>query len=70
MTKRRKRSPTPIALLWTKRDQVRFIDAVERLSSLVYDLTNVVIQLKEETAKRPRRRTRQPVIENGAPADA
>jgi hypothetical protein len=56
MTKRRKRSVVPIALLWTRRDQLRFTDAVEKLVSLVNDLVVVVEELKRERLhkKRPR----------------
>lgn len=59
-TKRRKR-PTPIALLWTRRDQLRFTAAVERLVSAVNDLTLIATELRREHDARPRRRPRQPV---------
>lgn len=38
MRKRRKQS-TPLMLFWSKRDQQRFIEAVERLVSTVSDFT-------------------------------
>jgi hypothetical protein len=64
-TRKRKR-PTPIALLWTRRDQLRFTDAVERLVGLVGDLTIVVKELKtERLAAQPKRR-RPPRVGNGA----
>lgn len=46
--KRRKNS-IPVMLLWTKRDQQRFIEAVERLCSAINDLERVL-----EPAKRRR----------------
>jgi hypothetical protein len=55
VVKRRKRV-TPIALLWTRRDQLRFTDAVERLVAQVGDLQLIVRALQAEHAVRPRRR--------------
>lgn len=52
MAKRRKPRP-PIALLWTARDQKRFIDAVERFSSLVYDLSQLMGELSYRQRRRP-----------------
>lgn len=65
MATRKRKRPTPIALLWTRRDQLRFTDAVERLVGLVGDLTVIVRQLQAEHEARPRRRQREPVIVAG-----
>jgi hypothetical protein len=54
MARRRKTSP-PLAIFWTRRDQRRFIDAVERLVGLVGDL-KVLLEEKKRT-----RRARKPV---------
>lgn len=60
MAKRRSRkSSVPLLLFWSKRDQVRFIDAVERLCSLVNDLSTLV------TAAKRRRRGPAAPPENG-----
>ena len=42
---KRKRQ-TPLALLWTRRDQLRFQDAVEKLVSLVNDLGGLLPGVK------------------------
>ena len=55
MAKRRK-AVTPIALLWTRRDQRRFTDTAEKLVSLVNDLAVIVRELQAEHARRPRRK--------------
>jgi hypothetical protein len=59
MTRRRK-TQTPIALLWTRRDQRRFIDAVEKFQSLVNDAERFTrlldVQLSALLAKPARRR--------------
>lgn len=52
--KRRRKQPTPIMLLWSKAEQRRFIDAVERLVSTVNDL--VVLLEETKRRRRPRRR--------------
>jgi hypothetical protein len=54
MAKRRKRC-VPIMLLWSKAEQRRFSDAVERLIALVNDLAYLL-----EEHRRRRRRTTQP----------
>jgi hypothetical protein len=64
-TTKRRRRQTPIALLWTRRDQLRFTDAVERLVSIVNDLVVVVGELKKERVRR--RPTKRPV---NAPAES
>lgn len=48
--KKRKRNSVPIMLLWSKRDQARFIDAVERMQSLVNDLERVLLPAKRRRA--------------------
>jgi hypothetical protein len=52
MAKRRKTQP-PIALLWTRRDQRRFIDAVERFVGLVDDLAQMTGELQFRQRRRP-----------------
>ena len=64
MVKRRKR-PVPIALLWTRRDQLRFTDTVERLVSVVGDLVVIVEDLKRQRAAAPRPRR----VKAAPPAD-
>jgi hypothetical protein len=44
---KRKRRSIPVCVIWNKRDQIRFIETVERLSSLVHDIAMVL-----EPAKR------------------
>jgi hypothetical protein len=58
MTKKRKR-PVPIALLWTRRDQLRFSDTVEKLVRVVNDLVVVVEELKRERVHTPQPRRRK-----------
>lgn len=62
MARRKTRYSTPLMLFWSKRDQRRFIEAVERFVSLVNDLDVLV-----STAKR-KRQARLPAIpaDNGA----
>ncbi len=48
--KRRKKPSTPLLLFWSKRDQSRFIETVERLCSLVNDLETVLAPRKRKAA--------------------
>lgn len=64
MTKRRKR-PIPILLLWSKSEQRRFCDTVEKLVSQVNDLGAM---LAEQTRKRAPRRKPAPVLPAGPQA--
>lgn len=57
MAKRRKKA-VPLMLFWNRRDQVRFIETVERLCSAVNDLTVQVAELK----RRPRRTRPKPPL--------
>lgn len=51
MKKRRKVTrQMPTLILWDRRQQLRFIEAVERLSSLVNDLTILVDKKKRRSA--------------------
>lgn len=45
-SRRRRRQSTPLMLFWSKRDQLRFINAVERFQSLVNDLDTMVAAKK------------------------
>jgi hypothetical protein len=42
----------PVMLIWSKRDQLRFINAVERLQSLVNDLESILAPKKRRLAAR------------------
>jgi len=44
--KKRRRQSVPMMLFWNKRDQLRFIENVERLASLVNDLETIVLPAK------------------------
>lgn len=57
MKRKRKTSP-PLAIFWTRRDQKRFIDAVERMISLVGDIAILIEQ---------RKRIRKIPLTNGTP---
>lgn len=50
MKRKSKRRQVPIMLLWSKREQLRFIDAIERLVSIVGDL-EILIAARKRTAK-------------------
>ena len=56
---KRKRTSSPLMLFWSKRDQRRFIDAVERFQSLVNDLDAVMVEAKLRSAARRRPRTKE-----------
>ena len=43
--KKRTRKQTPIALLWTRRDQLRFTQAVERFCGAVNDLERLIMAM-------------------------
>lgn len=45
---KRKRKTTPLLLFWSKKEQTRFIDAVERLVALVGDAEVLARELKAE----------------------
>lgn len=59
--KRKRRKDTPLLLFWSRSEQKRFIDAVERLVSVVNDLRADQLAQQEERSERARRanRTRQ-----------
>jgi hypothetical protein len=44
--KRRKRASMPIMLFWSKAEQRRFVDAVERFVGLVGDLETILAPVK------------------------
>ena len=43
---KRKRRPVPIMLLWSRQEQRRFIDAVERLVAAIGDLESILAEPK------------------------
>lgn len=49
MGKRKRKSSMPILLCWSKRDQLRFIEAVERFQSLVNDLEVILASPKRRS---------------------
>lgn len=49
MGKRKRKSSVPILLCWSKRDQLRFVEAVERFQSLVNDLEVVLAAPKRRS---------------------
>lgn len=57
----KRRKSTPLMLFWSKAEQKRFIDAVERLVSTTNDLRMLLLEQREERSERARRanRTRQ-----------
>jgi hypothetical protein len=62
MAKRKRTSP-PQILLWSRRDQARFVQAVEHLVSEVNDLRVLVVQMRADVdrlAAVPTRRGRKP----------
>lgn len=50
MKRKRSRKTVPIMLLWSKRDQARFIDAVERFQALTNDLEKILEPMKRRRA--------------------
>lgn len=48
--KRRKKAALPCLILWDRRQQARFIEAVERLQSLVNDLDVLLAAPKRRSA--------------------
>jgi hypothetical protein len=50
MKRKKRRTSMPVLLCWTKRDQLRFIDAVERFQSLVNDLETILAAAKRKRA--------------------
>lgn len=50
MGKKKRRTSMPVLLCWTKRDQLRFIEAVERFASLVNDLETILAPVKRRRA--------------------
>jgi hypothetical protein len=47
----KRRKQTPLMLLWSRQDQRRFIDAVERLAGLVNDLESLLNEPKQRAKK-------------------
>jgi hypothetical protein len=43
---RKRKNPIPIILFWSKREQKRFIDAVERFISAVGDIESLLVEPK------------------------
>lgn len=66
--KRRKKS-VPIMLFWSKQDQKRFIDAVERFTATAADLAVVAAELRQEHERRRRRRAR-PAADDNTPIES
>lgn len=52
MATRRAKRITPIALLWTRRDQLRFTESVQRLVAATHDLQLALAELKREVVRR------------------
>lgn len=46
MARRRSKRATPLMLFWSRTEQRRFIDAVERLVSTVNDLETLLVRTK------------------------
>jgi hypothetical protein len=71
MSKRRKsrvRQFTPLVLGWSKREQQRFIETVERLHSMVNDLDTILTPVKRRRAmKVPPQPETPPPSSNGQP---
>lgn len=66
MKKRKSKRSMPVLLCWSKRDQLRFIEAVERFQSLVNDLELILAAPKRRSeAARKANETRKA---NGAAA--
>lgn len=61
---KRRKKPVPLMLFWSKREQARFIQAVERFQGIVGDLETALTALKliVQLKSRPRPSTRQPVL--------
>jgi hypothetical protein len=59
--RRKRKNPIPILLLWSKTEQKRFIDAVERFVCAANDLQLVAGELRAEhdRHRRPRPRPNQ-----------
>lgn len=47
---RKKKKGVPLMLIWSRRDQQRFIEAVERFQSLVNDMERVLEPVKRKKA--------------------
>lgn len=62
--KRKRKAPIPILLLWSKGEQLRFIDAVEKLVNYVRDLGDQVEQLRSERAASQRKYERRKARRN------
>ena len=45
---RRKRGSIPVMLFWSKRDQLRFCESVERFESLVNDMERILAPAKRK----------------------
>jgi hypothetical protein len=50
MKRKKRRTSAPVLLCWTKRDQLRFIEATERFQSLVNDLETILAPAKRKRA--------------------
>ena len=59
-TRRRRKASIPSMLVWNRRDQLRFIEAMERFASLVNDLERILAPVK-------RRRKLDPPAESKPP---
>lgn len=54
MKRKKRRTSAPVLLCWTKRDQLRFIEGIERFQSLVNDLQTLLEPVKRRrSAKTP-----------------
>lgn len=75
-SKRRQKQVVPLMLFWNRRDQMRFIEAVERLVSqcndlgLLIDLLRNVVTVIEANnqpkRRRPAKLDQAPAVEGGA----
>jgi hypothetical protein len=64
---KKRRPSVPLMLFWNKRDQLRFIDAVEKLCSQCNDLAMLIGFLEDVakalSAKKPRTRKAAPIAD-------
>lgn len=72
MATRRRKRQTPIALLWTRRDQLRFTETYEKLVGLAHQLDLVVLDLERKLMaldQKQSRRRRPPAVSDTPPAN-
>jgi hypothetical protein len=66
--KRRRRS-TPLMLFWSRAEQRRFIDAVERLVATVNDLETLLRERRRRGAGRASKQPAQPAVRRSPASD-